>query len=252
MAAHTPRCAPYATPVVPRHTLLVTPEVASLDEIVPDREEARHAVRVKRIEVGDAVRVLDGEGAVIAARVAAVRPDLVLKVESRGRADPPRPRVEVWSATPKGPRLEEMIDQLSQVGASSWRPLETALGVVEPGAHKMERCARIARESAKQCGRAWLMRIQPAATIDDALASNPGVRVVVADASGAPAASGETASATACHSETVRLLVGPEGGWTGAELARFRERSADIVSFGPHVLRIETAAVVACARLVAG
>jgi 16S rRNA (uracil1498-N3)-methyltransferase len=43
------------------------------------------------------------------------------------------------------------------------------------------------------------------------------------------------------------IAIGPEGGWTEAEL----EAAADRVSLGPTVLRIETAAVAAAARIVA-
>ena len=41
------------------------------------------------------------------------------------------------------------------------------------------------------------------------------------------------------------LLVGPEGGWTPRELDLARGRGAAITRFGPHVMRIETAAIVA-------
>jgi 16S rRNA (uracil1498-N3)-methyltransferase len=45
----------------------------------------------------------------------------------------------------------------------------------------------------------------------------------------------------------VRLLVGPEGGWAAEELETARAAGARVARFGPHVMRIETAAVAACA-----
>lgn len=205
------------------------------------REEAQHAVRVKRAEVGERVRLLDGTGGVGIGEVVAVRPDLVVRLLEYRIEPPALPRVEVWSATPKGPRLEDMIEQLSQVGAALWRPLETEFGVVEPGEGKMERCRRVARESAKQCGRAWIMEIGEAAALDDAAA---GRAVIFGDAAADTGAGTPRGAPPWQGHACVRLLIGPEGGFSAREVERLREAGAVGTRFGPHVMRIETAAVV--------
>jgi 16S rRNA (uracil1498-N3)-methyltransferase len=64
--------------------------------------------------------------------------------------------------------------------------------------------------------------------------------VVVADAAGDP---GEP-----CERDTA-LFIGPEGGWSEAERALFAARGLPLVRFGPHVMRIETAAVVGAAMI---
>lgn len=238
-----------------RHTLMVDPGMLSESAvgalIAPERSEGEHAVRVKRVAPGERVTLLDGAGAVGVGEVVSVRPGLEVRVESVGRAEPVSPRVEVWSATPKGPRLEDMIDQLSQAGAALWRPLETDFGVVEPGSNKMDRCRRVAREAAKQCGRAWVMEIGESVGFDEALRGGEGVMVVLADALGA--GWGALADhAAAPDWRTIRVLVGPEGGFSPAELGRASASGVRSARFGPHVLRIETAAVCAAARIVGG
>ncbi len=62
------------------------------------------------------------------------------------------------------------------------------------------------------------------------------------DSSGTDA--GETGGAP------VRLLIGPEGGWTPAELGRARDAGATIARFGAHTMRIETAALGTAAILL--
>ena len=47
-------------------------------------------------------------------------------------------------------------------------------------------------------------------------------------------------------------MIGPEGGWDPLERALALERGAALASLGPRILRAETAAVVALARIVAG
>ncbi len=205
-------------------------------------DEAQHAVRVKRLEVNDSFEVLNGAGVVARARVAASakeRSQWVLRAEiiDIARTDPVAPRVHVRSAVPKGPRVADLIDGLAQVGAASWGPLHTSRGV-HHGA-RPERLERAAMEASKQCGRAWALGLDSESTLERALEPSPGVGIVLADAQGAPyapAGAGE-----------VRLLIGPEGGWTAQEIAAARRAGALIARFAPHTMRIETAAVVACA-----
>lgn len=207
-------------------------------------EEAKHAIRIKRLEAGGFVDLLDGNGGVGLARVVETRKsrrgewELVLELTEFRQAAPHSPRVEVLSAVPKGERLEAMIDGLSQVGAASWAPLAAERSVTDPRPGKLERLARVAKEATKQCGRAWALELGGAVGFREAI--GPGV--VLADASGG--------SYNAAGLPSVRILVGPEGGWTPEELALAREAGTRIVRFGPHAMRIETAAVVAAAIVI--
>lgn len=228
-------------------------------------EEAAHALRVKRLAPGEVLELIDGLGTVL---TAAVEPDApvhhhtpagrgkprrgepVLRVRVTGRrVQPPvRPQVEILSAAPKGDRLPSMVDQLCQLGVARWGVLTTERGVVEPREGKLERLERVVRESCKQSGRAWAMEIAPApVTLDEALRAPPDKRVLCADAGGGPIASIIDASPT----PRVRVLIGPEGGWTERERDMARAAGAATLGLGPHVLRIETAAVAAAAVLLA-
>lgn len=208
-------------------------------------EEAVHALRVKRLEVGDHLQVMDGAGTVAEAEIVSVvkggkrdGPTIDAKVVGRQEVARTLPSLQVCTATPKGARLDEMIDGLSQVGAAAWSPLETQRGVVDPRESKLARLERIAREAAKQCGRAWIMDVGASMPFDLALRAEAGQRVVLADATGGGFRPEPSATA-------IRLLVGPEGGWTGDELAWARAAGATVARFGVHTMRIEVAAVVA-------
>ncbi|MEZ6234086.1 MAG: 16S rRNA (uracil(1498)-N(3))-methyltransferase [Phycisphaerales bacterium] len=158
------------------HRVLFDHEVAAGDEVVVAGEEARHAVRVKRLEVGEGIELLDGRGMVAVARFVEARKagagsngragrggkgewELLARVESVERRERVRPAVHVRCPAPKGERLGEMADALSQVGAASWGPLEAVRAQKEASRGRMDRLERIAREAAKQCGRAWTLEI---------------------------------------------------------------------------------------------
>ncbi len=213
------------------------PTIGEIIEI--DGDEAMHGVKAKRLREGEVCRACDGAGVVLLGEVIeAKRSRLRLRIDEARFEAPTTPRLEVCSATPKGQRLEKMLDMLAQCGVAVWRPLVTRRGVVEPGAHKLERAERISIEALKQCGRAHLMRIEGDIGLEEALDDADGTRVVVADGTG-------DSGAWEGDAERVRVLVGPEGGFSDEELALVRERGARVARLGPHVLRIEAASVLA-------
>lgn len=258
------------------HRLFISPASGSA---FPDRpgeidisgDEARHAVRVKRLEPGERIELLDGYGRIASGRVVGALKqsgEWVLRaaIDSIRVVEPARPQVEVCAAVPKGAALGEMIDALSQVGAAAWRPLLTErtgdplkpAGLATASARHdrlTDRLERIAAEACKQSGRAWRLRVGGAIGLTDAVAPHscaaadaraagdadrtPPTRVVLAAVAGTPY---ERSGAP-----VVRVLIGPEGGWTPGELAAARDAGAAITRFGPHVMRIETAAAVAAA-----
>ncbi len=214
-------------------------------------DEAHHAVRVKRLTTGDPIACFDGKGNLVQGRIAEVEKlprtgEWSLRVDVEVRSTVPRssPHVELWTALPKGGRASEMIEGLSEVGAALWAPLNADRSVAEPGDHKLSKLQRAAVEASKQCARPWLLDIGEGGDLDAAFANVPtGGVVLVADGAGEPIS----------HPlpEWVRVLVGPEGGWSDAERSEFARRNARLLRCGPHIMRLETAAVAAATLLMA-
>ena len=215
-------------------------------------QEARHAVRVKRVETGDAIELLDGRGL----RASAVLADSRKQAAGRGKAEwvvrveirsvhtepPTTPRLHVLACAPKLTRVEDMVDQLSQVGATAWSPLVTAHTIAPAKAERADKFERVAAEATKQCGRVWTMEIGTAVRLDDVLsrshrAIGEGTRLVLADPSGTPY--------SRTGAEDIALLIGPEAGFTEAEVEAARGAGALLCNIGPHLMRVGTAAVVA-------
>ena len=219
------------------------------DVVVIGGEEAHHAARVKRVEVGERVQVLNGAGLLADGEVAEIRKgrdgwEVAVRVLGALVVEVENPQVEVWTGVPKGDRLEDMVDQLAQIGVAGWGPLHAERSVVEPREGKMMRVSRRAVEASKQCGRAWSMRVEEGGDLKMALeAGSVGMRVVMADASGA--------GYMRTGAQRIRVLVGPEGGWAEDEVRMAREAGAVVARFGAHVMRVETAAPVAAAVVLA-
>lgn len=183
-----------------RHIVFLPDLDLSGDTLELTGDEARHAVRVKRLQPGQRVAVIDGRGRRVVTEVVEAARTLVLRVLEDGHVSPAKPRLELYTAVPKGPRAGTLIDLVSQTGADAWAPLETAFGVESVKDNRRERLERVASEALKQCGRAWVLEIGETTTLEEACAAPAGTDLVIADASG-------EAYAPLPDGERVRVLI---------------------------------------------
>ena len=211
-----------------------------------DRDQSHHVQRVLKLKTGSRIELFDGLGTVAPAIIQVYQETVSAKILEIFQEPPPFPVIEIASAIPKGPRASHMINQLSQVGANSYIPIKTHRGVVASHPKKLEQFRRISLESAKQARRAHLMRITELATLDSALSDTHDLRIFAQPES----PEGEPHETTHLHhrlreASRILILIGPEGGWTDQEQATAIDADCLTWSLGPHVMRIETAAVTA-------
>jgi 16S rRNA (uracil1498-N3)-methyltransferase len=147
-------------------------------------------------------------------------------------------------ALPKGERQKWLVEKLTELGVERLVPLATTRGVAEATPAAVERLSRGVIEACKQCGRDGLMQIGGPKGVAEVVGdAGSGAVLLVADRDGAPLQEIATAG------NLVVALVGPEGGFTTEELATIEAAGGRRVSLGPHVLRVETAAIALAARL---
>lgn len=209
-------------------------------------DEARHLARVMRCAVGDEVVVFDGSGISWRARVTTIGRDEVRLEIIAVSAALLRPRVPLTLAValPKGERQKWLVEKLTELGVERLVPLNTTRGVAEATPAAVERLARGVIEACKQCGRDSLMRVAAARGVGDLAREFAGeALILVADRDGMPLDAGTVGE------RLVAAFVGPEGGFTAEELAAVEAVGGRRVSLGPHMLRVETAAVALAARL---
>ncbi len=215
-------------------------------------EEGRHAAVVRRIRVGETVRLTDGAGNVADCSVVAVDPHgISCAVRHRALVPMPTPRFVVVQALAKGSRGELAVEMLTEVGVDVIVPWAAARSVVHWSPERAEkglaRWRSTARESSKQARRVWLPDVRAPATTDQvcALLAAAGTPVVLHE-SGRRSAD-EVSVSRVGH---VVLVIGPEGGFTDEELASFESAGAMSMRLGDTVLRTSTAGVAGAAVLL--
>jgi 16S rRNA (uracil1498-N3)-methyltransferase len=218
------------------------------DRATLDGDEAHHLLHVMRLGPRDRVVLFDGSGVefdaeiVVCGRQSVELAVLERRKESRERAH----QLVMGVALPKGDRQKWLVEKLTELGIAELVPLQTQRSVVQPGTSAIARLARTVIEASKQCGRNQLMQISPTRAFVDFVVEQSGkseVRLI------AHSAGEEFAEVVRTSQTDVVCAVGPEGGFTDDELDAASAAGWDVVSLGPRILRIETAAIAIAARL---
>jgi 16S rRNA (uracil1498-N3)-methyltransferase len=227
--------------------LFVAPDRIHANPIIVDGDEHHHLSRVLRARPGEAITLFDGAGGEVPARIVRIghdRTELVAEVGAGERAAaPPETPLVLLTAVPRGGRMDFLVQKCCELGVSRIVPVITARSVVRPEPAKRARWEKIAREAARQCGRADVPTVSPPAPLAAALAAElPTRRIVLSPEPGAPPLRTLLPDRAA-----TALLVGPEGGLADAEVEAARAAGFQPASLGSRILRVETAAIVAVA-----
>ena len=203
--------------------------------------EAHHLQRVLRMQPGESVWLFDGQGQEVLGEIVAIERDVVrLQVtERRTFAQSESLPVTIATGVPKGDRFRWLIEKATELGVHRIVPLVTQRSIVDPGQGKLDKLRQTIVEACKQCGRTRLMELTEPLTWRDCLTTEfPGRDVWIAHPYGEPLTAQQLAPA-----RPPLFLIGPEGGFTDAEVEEAVAAGARRMQLGPRILRIETAAV---------
>lgn len=236
-------------------TLVVAAEALGGDEHRIEGDAFHHLVRVKRLEVGARLRLVDGAGRARSAELTAVgKRDALARLGAAVPANEAALEVELLVGPPKPERAAWLVEKATEVGVVAIRFVATERAARAFGAAQLERLHRVAIAAVEQCGRARVPQLASEASLGAAIErlARSATPVLVLDADGANPFAGAASPLGPPAPPRVALLVGPEGGWTDAERTLLAAAAAPSWSLGGRALRVETAAVVAAGLLLAG
>ena len=225
------------------------------------RGEAHQLARVLRLRRGAAVRVFDGRGREFSARVETVGRSAVTvhTLEPYTPVREPAVRLRLALAILKGRATDTVVRDATMLGVAAIQPLQTARSRPAPGGAPaaVERWRAIAVSSAKQCGRAVVPEIAPAASFMQftRLSHQPSataageLRILLAEpALPAPHESIRVLAGRAAPAAAT-IVVGPEGGWTDGEVDAAAAAGFMPLTLGARTLRADAAPAAAIAVL---
>ncbi len=233
------------------------PESIQADLVTFPGDISHQIARVLRLKSGVLVAVLDNQGSEYQVELTAVEPKFVTGVVRRcaqAGGEPPV-RVTLYLCLTQREKLEWVLQKCTETGVTNFVMVVSSRSLVQDTASaavKFERWQRIVREAAEQCGRGRLPGLGPIMHMEEALKHgiNNHQRSLLAW-EGEKSQGLSAALADLNGGERLALLIGPEGGLSGEEVQMAQDIGWQIVSLGKRILRMETAAVVASARIIA-
>jgi len=233
------------------------PEIGQIVDL--DKEESHHLGTVLRGGRQKEVVLTDGRGYRFDALVTSQdRRKASLEILSVQRDDDEfsSPRLVLALAMIKNKRFEWALEKAVEVGVHRIVPLLTEHVVKDLKDTKVKRFQTIMRSAIKQCGRSFLPELdtpRPVGRFLSEMKSGLAVFGAIPEEIGLDHSPVSLMELGAEKPEIIPpemiAMIGPEGGWSEAEIQQFLEHGLLPITLGPHILRAETAAVACLAGL---
>ena len=218
-------------------------------------EEAKHALKVMRLRVGDVCEVFNGCGQAATCRIAATSGSIHMTLAELTPlpAMPPVAGITLALAIPKGSNMDLIVQKAVEMGVQRIIPLITERTIVridaKEAAAKTAKWSRTVLEACKQCGVNTLPVVEQPQSYSSFLQRSdlPALKLQCAIVPHARPMRELLEDARAAHQSECVLLIGPEGDFSPAEYAAGEAAGYQPTSLGPIILRVETAVFLAVA-----
>jgi 16S rRNA (uracil1498-N3)-methyltransferase len=224
------------------HRFFALPESFREDRVLLDSAETRHLRDVLRLAEGANVVVFDGCGNEFNCTIAEIKKnetELLLIGKQDATSPESKLRLTLAAAMLKGEKFDLVVQKAVELGVQKLIPLRTKRTEVRSrdSAKRVERWRKIAMESSKQCGRAFLMTVADPLDFELLLSSgDEATTLIFTERHGANIPD-------LTDPKELTMVIGPEGGWDDVELAEAKSAGATLVTLGGRILRAETAAI---------
>ncbi|MFO0752381.1 MAG: 16S rRNA (uracil(1498)-N(3))-methyltransferase [Thermodesulfovibrionales bacterium] len=244
-------------------TIFVPPEdIAKRTGIILSADKARYLSSVLRRKTGDILTVIDGRGRAYAAVVSSLSKGAAaidITGEVSLNTEPSIPLV-LCQGVLKGEKMDMVVQKTTELGVREIVPVISERCLVKE-TRKVKRWQKIAEEAAEQCGRAVVPLVREPRELLSACEEREGTGLLFWEQGGMPLreALAKVRERRGTHGlseagpfppSPLSLFVGPEGGFSRAEVERAEERGLVRTTLGKRILRAETAALVSVALVL--
>ena len=198
-------------------------------------DDAGHAIRVLRTQIGEALALSSGQGAWSIVEVIAIaKKSMTVRVVSTGFEEALPVEFTVAQALTKGDRIKESIE-LNTAGGADVILLWAATRSIGKGTPDlMQKLATTAREASKQTRRNRIPFVMGVLDAKKIAAEIPNYDLAIVFHE---SASQKLTNVVKTGVKKVLIIIGPEGGITDEELAQFKSAGAQVALMGRPIFR---------------
>lgn len=219
------------------------------DKLTVTGSDVNHIKNVLRMRVGDVLSCNDSKGIVYKCRIEEFKEnEIMLAVLEKEKSEAELPlKISLFQGLPKADKMELIIQKAVETGVYDIYPVINERSVVKldakKAAQKTERWQKIAESAAKQSGRAIIPVVHEPIDYRKALelAKNDNKEILLPYENAEGMAYSKKVIEETINKESCAIFIGPEGGFSEAEVDLAKENDAKIISLGHRILRTETA-----------
>ena len=228
--------------------LTVIAEKENIDEnngkiLIKEKSDCNHIQNVYRLNVGDKLRIVDGEYEYFTQIIEISKKEVVVKIlEKNEDSYSLNINIDVAIGILKNDKMNLAIQKLTEIGVKSIIPLKTERVVVRIN-EKKEKWDTVARETLKQCRGVKFTEILPVKKLAEIDYEKYDKIIFAYENSNESKSLSEIIKQ---EDKNILYIIGPEGGITQEEVDFLKNNKAIEISLGKRILRAETAAIVVC------
>ena len=228
--------------------LTVIAEKENIDEnngkiLIKDKSDCNHIQNVYRLNIGDELRIIDGEYEYFTKIIEISKKEVAVKIsEKKEDSYSLNVNIDVAMGILKNDKMNLAIQKLTEIGVNKIIPLKTERVVVKIN-EKKEKWDVVVREALKQCRGIKFTEITPVKKLAEIDYSKYDKIIFAYENSGESKSLSEIIEK---GDKDILYIIGPEGGITQEEVDFLKNSKAMEISLGKRILRAETAAIVVC------
>lgn len=223
---------------------------ASAGDVVQFEKNIKHRFfKVLRHKVGDKVALFDGRGS---EAIAVLKENDSAEIISLNYEKEPLKMglAQAWVSFEKCAQVVQRATELGVTDITFFVADHAQVKVNAKSGEKIEKLKRIAADAARQCGRFWVPNIEGPLLLSKAIGHCGDALLITGGLSSREKLSAYLVSCKATLSDPIWIFVGPEGDFSKSEFELLKKFGAKEVSWAPHVLRTETAGLVALSLIL--
>lgn len=215
-------------------------------------EKAKYLATVLRCKEGEELEIFDGKGASLKTIIRRITKKEILAevVEAMEGNKKASLTITLIQGLLKGEKMDLVIQKTTELGIGKIAPVITERSQLRE-TRKLDRWKKIAEEAARQCGRSDIPDISEPLSFNEiftekAISDGPdSLNLLFWEKGGLPLKEAVSLQASASELQPVRILIGPEGGFSSGEVELAKAHGCIVTSLGKRILRAETAAIAA-------
>ena len=217
--------------------------IINLSQVIPlEKEQNLHLVKVLRKKEGDSVTLFNGTGREYYGKIikTGLRESEILITSFSAETRKPIKKIHLGLCILKKDAMNRSISKSTELGVYEITPIYSEFCTVSEKliAKRWANWQKVAISSSEQCGLNLIPSINPVCSLKEWILKTPGKKLMALQ-------SGKKLEKDFLRSNSVSLLVGPEGGFSQDEIKCVDEDQVKKFSLGKRTLRAETAPIVA-------